>query len=115
MDKQNTQESATPAPSKEEQLKALFSVVTNYSKAKRVARALLGPTSRVRSRDGVVQVGYEEGGGMDVAGQGSTFSEALTEAAKELSFQELLSLVRPELIAASTADAREAAKAKVRQ
>ena len=113
MDDQNTQD-APATPSKEEQFKSLFSAVTNYSRAKRVARALLGPTSRVLLRDGVVQVGYEEGGSMDVAGQGSTFSEALAEAAKELSVRELMSLVRPEIVATSTADARAAAKAKER-
>jgi len=102
---------------KEEQMKALFSVVTNYSRAKRVARALLGPTSRVwhRREEGVVQVGYEEGGSKQVAGQGATFADALVEASKELSMKELVSLVRPELTSAATADARAAAEKAKRQ
>ena len=91
-----------------DQKKLIFSGVTNSSRAERVVKALLGPEARVWQRGGMCSVGMELGEGkQEVYGTGPTFVEALLDAARELTPDEIMKEAGPELRATLSADSRK--------
>ena len=78
-------------------IKTLLGVVTNKSRAQRVAKCLCGPLGRVWERDGVFQVGEQRPDGNEVYGQGKTWEEAFLEATRELSLEEFADLAGREI------------------
>lgn len=88
--------------------KLLFAPANNFSRAQKVFKALVGPQGRVWHRPGQpVEVGEElPGGGREVLGQGATFPEALLDAARELTPEEIIDLAGPELRSVHSADGR---------
>src|SRR5262245_42571368 len=77
---------------RDDEFKVLFGVVTNYSRAKRLVAALVGPLGRVWQREGKFQVGEQGPDGNVVLGEGATFPEAFFEATKDLTVDDLMDL-----------------------
>lgn len=91
----------------EEEKAILFSAVTNISRARRLAKALIGPFAQVKNRNGVVQIlAPDEGTALEVFGEGPTFKDAFSSACVDLSPKDILDAAGPELRAIHSADAR---------
>lgn len=88
-------------------LERLFAPVTNSSRARRLAKALLGPSGRVWDRDGLCSVGEQTPEGPNVYGTGKTFAEAFVDATSGLAPQRIEELAGSELRALFTLDQRQ--------
>ena len=67
----------------------VFAAVTNYSRAKRLAAAVFGPTARVFHRPGEpVKIVYEDTG--ELAGSGKSFPDAFSDASRDVKLEDIL-------------------------
>ena len=88
-------------------LSQLFGSVTNASRAKRLVTDLLGPLGRCWTRDGVVLVGEQPTNSKPIVyGQGKSYQEAMLDACKDLTVDEVKNLAGPTLRAIGSVDVR---------
>ncbi len=89
----------------DEERKLLFAPVTNYSRAKRLAQALIGPTARVTNYEGKPVQIIMDG---EAYGEGATFADAFLSACYDMDPGEITRLAGPVLYSIHTATARVA-------
>jgi hypothetical protein len=86
------------AAQERERVRGMMGSVANFSQAKRLTKDLLGPLGRVWVREGVVSVGEDSGQGRIIYGEGASFQEALFDACRDLTVEEIMELAGPTML-----------------